>query len=393
MRENLEKYDKLITALLVIIAFIFGIGWWFAEEKSEPVYLSKIDRLMFDKDNKAPKFVLTLPDRLTLKTAEKNQDIVVDAIASKPTKQPIQENKEFSLEKLLETVPILQNLPNKTATQNLEFVELNPDLTEQTADGKSLPKISEDGEKPWIEYGKAVSTQPNFKKIAIVVSGLGFDINAINKIATAFDSEISFSFTPYNLHPQESIKKARSAGHETYVDLLLPSRDFLKEDTGPLSINPNLAPDEVTKRFQSTIGQPAPIGGLVIRDGLVNETNLQIISGLLNEAKNRGLLIVDASLDDNIEKLNIAGLARRKADLIIHKDMTKADIEKTLKKAENLAFDKGQVLIVTDSKPIALTSLYAWIKTFSPQVSYQEAKNIDISKPFALVPVSNLVVE
>ena len=53
MKNKLEKYDKLITAGLVVIAFIFGIGWWFAEEKSEPVYLSKIDRLMFDKDNKA----------------------------------------------------------------------------------------------------------------------------------------------------------------------------------------------------------------------------------------------------------------------------------------------------------------------------------------------------
>ena len=69
MKNKLEKYDKLITAGLVVIAFIFGIGWWFAEEKSEPVYLSKIDRLMFDKDNKAPRFVLTLPDKFMLKTA------------------------------------------------------------------------------------------------------------------------------------------------------------------------------------------------------------------------------------------------------------------------------------------------------------------------------------
>lgn len=73
MRENLEKYDKLITAALVIIAFVLGIGWWFAEEKSEPVYLSKIDRLMFDKDNKAPKFVLTLPDKLIAKAKNKNR--------------------------------------------------------------------------------------------------------------------------------------------------------------------------------------------------------------------------------------------------------------------------------------------------------------------------------
>ena len=48
----LEKYDKLIVFLLVIMASVLAIGWWFAEEKSAPEYSSKIDKLMFDKNNK-----------------------------------------------------------------------------------------------------------------------------------------------------------------------------------------------------------------------------------------------------------------------------------------------------------------------------------------------------
>ena len=94
-----------------------------------------------------------------------------------------------------------------------------------------------------------------------------------------------------------------------------------------------------------------------------------------------------------MSKLNINGLARRKADIVIDKDMTKDAIEEAIKKAENIAFDKGQVLIVADPKPIIIVALHSWIKTFSPQVSYEEAKTIEISKPFALVPLSNLVVE
>ena len=45
MSKNLEKYDKLVVFLLVIIASVFAVGWWFAEEKSAPQYSTKIDKL------------------------------------------------------------------------------------------------------------------------------------------------------------------------------------------------------------------------------------------------------------------------------------------------------------------------------------------------------------
>ena len=64
MSKNLEKYDKLIIFLLITIASVLAVGWWFAEERSTPEYSSKIDKLMFDKDNKSPKWVITLPDKL-----------------------------------------------------------------------------------------------------------------------------------------------------------------------------------------------------------------------------------------------------------------------------------------------------------------------------------------
>ena len=50
-------------------------------------------------------------------------------------------------------------------------------------------------------------------------------------------------------------------------------------------------------------------------------------------------------------------------------------------------------MIVADDKPLIIVKLAQWIDTFSPQLSYEEAKTVDITKPFALVPVSNLVVE
>ncbi|MBR6663266.1 MAG: hypothetical protein IKL33_00405, partial [Alphaproteobacteria bacterium] len=96
---------------------------------------------------------------------------------------------------------------------------------------------------------------------------------------------------------------------------------------------------------------------------------------------------------DVINAIKVDSLARRRADIVINKDTTPEEIDDKIKKAENIAFDKGQVLIVADDKPLIIVKLAQWIDTFSPQLSYEEAKTVDITKPFALVPVSNLVVE
>lgn len=392
MRNNLEKYDKLITAGLVIIAFVFGIGWWFAEEKSEPVYLSKIDRLMFDKDNKAPRFVLTLPDKFSQKSTPETAQIDLSGVSKEPAKNLSATEEPFSLDKLLAEVPSLFKLSSKKPSYELAQVDFNEDLVERMPDGKTLPKISTDGKRPWIEYGHSVKIQPNFKKVSIVFSGLGLDVSAVTQIAEAFDSEVSLSFTPY-ITNSAPILTARQNGHETYMDLILASKDFLKEDTGPLSINVNLPMDVNNDRFIKTINKSAPISGLIVRDGATQTSNTLIMDSLLAEIKNRGLLVIDTLSEDTLFKSKADGLARRKADIVITKDMTEEAIEKALHSAETIAFDKGQVLIVSDAKPLAVLALYNWIQTFSPQVSYEEAKAIDISKPFALVPLSNLVVE
>ena len=349
---------------------------------------------MFDKDNKAPKFVLTLPNKLVATAKEKGNKVFVDALKKIEDDDNVEnEIMDFSLEKLLASVPNLFNLPKKSNTQKLEYIDLDENLTDITSNTKKLPKISNDGRKPWSSYGNAINIQPNFKKVAIVIAGLGFDQNAINKIAEAFDSEVSMSFTPYTPKPYDAITKARASGHETYVDLLLSSRDFLKEDTGPLSINLNLSLEEALERVYTTISQPAPIGGIIIRDGVANDNNRMVISSILAEAKKRGLLVVDATSENGIDSIDVDGLARRKADIVINKDTNKETIKEYLKTAETIAFDKGQVLIVADPKPIIVVLLYNWINTFSPQISYEEAKTVEISKPFALVPLSNLVVE
>lgn len=392
MVKNLERYDKLVIVGCLIAVLVLAVGYWFAQEKSEPVYLSKIDRLMFDKNNKSPAYILTLPDKIEF--SSQKLEGAEDLFEQKAiVKADVQEEESFSLSDLIEGVPSIAKLSNKSNFVIMKHVDVLPELVEIRDDGINLPQKGNDGHRAWIEYGNTINTLPNFKKIAIVIGNLGFDGMTINKISSAFSSGVSMSFHPYLTHARDNILLARQKGHETYMDVLLASKDFLREDTGPLALNFDLDEDELFLRMHKVISKPGAIGGVIIRDGEISEANQNIATSILEEIRNRGLLMIDATASEVINAIKIDGLARRRADVVISKDMTADEIDDEIKKAENIAFDKGQVLIVTDDKPLIVVKLAQWIETFSPQLSYEEAKTVDITKPFALVPVSNLVVE
>lgn len=400
MIEKLNQYKKLIGAVFLTLLVLVGIGYLFADKKSEPVYLSKIDKLMFDDENKAPKFILTLPDYQPGKKNEvvekkpeaKEPKIEIGEIPESKPEPAKEKKKELTMDEVLATVPSVNKLGSKDPTQSLRHVNLNEKLTEINGDDR-LPKISDNGKKPWIQYGKSVKVKPNFKRVAIVVKGLGFDEGALDMINKGFASEVSFSFSPYAQNSGKKIIPVRQQGHETYVDMLLASKDFLKSDSGPMSMSLTISSDESINRLKKSLNVGAPIGGVIVNDGVADESNSEILQKLMEELKTRGLLMIDATSGNGLENISVPGLARKKANFVIEDLLDKKLINQVLKMAENMALEKGQVLIVVESKPVILTAVNDWIKTFSPQVDYKESKNAKIEKPLALVPVSNLVVE
>lgn len=356
---------------------------------------------MFDDENKAPKFILTLPDYhqpgkknevVEKKPEVKEPKIEIDKVPESKPKPAKEKKKELTMDDVLATVPSVSKLGSKDPTQSLRHINLNEKLTEINGDDR-LPKISDNGKKPWIQYGKSVKVKPNFKRVAIVVKGLGFDEGALDMINKGFASEVSFSFSPYAQNSDKKIIPVRQQGHETYVDMLLASKDFLKSDSGPMSMSLTISSDESINRLKKSLNVGAPIGGVVVNDGVADESNSEILQKLMEELKTRGLLMIDATSGNGLENISVPGLARKKANFVIEDLLDKKLINQVLKMAENMALEKGQVLIVVESKPVILTAVNDWIKTFSPQVDYKESKNTKIEKPLALVPVSNLVVE
>lgn len=375
----------LILAVLLTIAALILIGYVSAYKKSEPDFLSKIDKIMFDKKNKSPKFILTLPDKSERKKEE-----------PKSEPGPVTEIKKEAptVNDLLNAIPLLSKLTPEADLKPLPVIECVSDFVEKEG-SLMLPKISGSGTKPWMEYGRVENVQPNFRKVSVIIKNVGLDINAANVIIDSLPSNVSLSFSPYTVDAATMIKEARKKGHETYADLLLPSRDVLKSDNGPMALSLTLPIEENLARIRQTCGVNAPIGGVIINDGVADEDNEEQLKAVMEELKKRGMLAIDATSTAEISKIRPQGLARKKAEIVIEGNITPQRIKEQLQQAEKLAIDNGQVMVVAVPKPIVLNALSEWLKTFSPQLTYEQIKegNVTIEKPLALVPASNLVVE
>lgn len=208
--------------------------------------------------------------------------------------------------------------------------------------------------------------------------------------------EVSFSFSPYALDAANQIKTARTTGHETYMDLLLPSEDYLSADTGPLSMDITSSPDELVRRLKESLSVNAPLGGMIVVGGAAGIDSMGHLEKVIGEIAKRGLLLLNASGEDTVDLIKADGLARNTADIVIDESFRPEDIRDKLAAAERFARNKGIVILVAEPKPVVVLEIRRWIDSFSPQLSYSEmiAQNItEPERPFALVPLSNTVTE
>lgn len=389
MFKTLKQQQGIILAALLSIVVIVAIGYFVAVKRSEPMYRSKVDELMFDEKNKSPKYIITLPDHKQKKSemAEAEKDNKADE------KNP-EDDGLTPQQRVLSNIPVLTKLTPLENMKPLANVEIDSTLVAK--DGKYILPAKNGDKKPWLAYGKKVSVMPNFYRVAVVFKNFGIDKNGSVQIIKGLPENISFSFSPYAQELEEQVKAARKSGHETYVDLLLSSKSFLDTDTGPLAMDITASQEELINRVKKSLSINAPVGGMIVNRGDAGVDSMERLENVFKVLENMGLLMVNGSEEETIDLIRVGGLARNKADLVIDNDYTRDSIASRLKLAETIAKDKGLVVIVAEPKPLVVLEIKKWVDTFSPQLTYAEMKEQNITapeKPFALVPISNIVIE
>lgn len=389
MLKRLKQQQGIIFAAIIALAAIIAAGYFSAVKKSEPKYRNKVEEMLFEEGNKSPKYVITLPEKKSPQELKKEREKLAKVLDPKEQKEHMTPQQ-----RVLSNMPLLTKLEPIEKASPLKNIEQDPNLTEQE-ENFLLPKIN-GLDKPWSTYGYKAKVLPNFYRVAIVFKNFGIDRVGAEAIMKGLPPEVSFSFSPYALDAANQIKTARTTGHETYMDLLLPSEDYLSADTGPLSMDITSSPDELVRRLKESLSVNAPLGGMIVVGGAAGIDSMGHLEKVIGEIAKRGLLLLNASGEDTVDLIKADGLARNTADIVIDESFRPEDIRDKLAAAERFARNKGIVILVAEPKPVVVLEIRRWIDSFSPQLSYSEmiAQNItEPERPFALVPLSNTVTE
>ena len=391
--KYLNKIKQLFVIIPVLIGIMVFIGLFFANKKSEPEFASKAERIMFEIKDKSPKYVMTLPDEQSEEEAiteeqKEEQKETQDEEAPAPRKTNNEKLSELD-------IPFIAKLPMRETTEVLDYIEPLENLLSEDESGIKLPQP--DGlVKPWEAYGRRVNIMPMFKKVVVVIKNIGPNRGNADVISDRLPSDVSLSFSPYATDLVAQIKKARENGHETYLDMLLPSPDFSAADFGPQALNFMQSPEENIKLLEKQLSKNIAVGGFTIIDGIDDEAYNPYFQSIMTMLQQRGLLLFDATHGLTIGNNNVSGLDRVRADIIIDSDFERQNIRDKLALAEQQALRNGNVVIVSEPKPVAVLEIAAWLNTFSKQLSYEEMKTQNVTsfeKPLILVPLSNLAGE
>lgn len=387
--KYLNKIKQLFVIIPVVIVTMLVAGLFFASKKSQPEFSSKAERIMFETKNQSPKYVITLPEEKTQKPVEKEPEEVT-------TPPAVEEKNKTNNEKLNELViPFLSQLPAVEGQTPLKQVMPDSSLLEDEGATKGLP-VRYGNLKAWEVYGRKVQVMPMFNKVAVVIKNMGLSKLNSELIIAKVPENVSLSFSPYSYSLPDLIKKARESGHETYLDMLLPSRSYLLEDSGDYALDFAKDSSENVKMLERLLHGDFAVGGFTLRDGVDDEKYAAQFLAVMKMLEKRGLLLFDATHGETVNQNNVAGLDRVKADVVIDENFSKDSIVERLKTAENLARRNGNVVVAVDPKPVAVLAVVEWLSTFSKQLSYAEMKAQNVTsfeRPFVLVPLSNMAVE
>lgn len=254
-----------------------------------------------------------------------------------------------------------------------------PDLAliEQGSQGP-LPKVGEDGRRPWQVYARPFDEGDARPRIAVIITGLGLSRAATEAAISLLPGEVTLAFDPYATGLGDWVRLARQAGHEVLISLPMESAAFPVHDSGPQSLMTWLDPAENLNRLEFVLSRLSGYVGVVTVMGSKFTTTETHLRPILEVLKARGLLIVDGGKAPKTLVPRIAteiGLPRALSNMVLDTVASRVAIDGKLAKLEALARKHAAAVATATPYPVSVERLVAWAATL-------EGKNL------VLAPVS-----
>ncbi len=233
-----------------------------------------------------------------------------------------------------------------------------PEFSEKLGD-YILPKISDDGQKPWQYYAKPFAENEK-PVIAVIVHGLGLG-RLTTENALNLNSNFTLSFSSYAKNTQMWGDHARNIGHEILLDLPQETQNYPADDPGPFGLLNSLDKATNIARLHWVMNRVAGFVGFLQPNNPAPQSADMLEA--FSELPNRGLFLIEAPTDkpeillQNQKKMGLTHLAySQEIDAIL----SEADIKKELAKLVEKAKQQGHVIAIARPYPLTIKMLNEW---------------------------------
>jgi uncharacterized protein len=309
------------------------------------------------------------------------------ATARSTSNDPVQSAKDMEAEAGVTVFRPGSDAPGSVVIRIAEPVTVklapSPDkrLVERSRHGQ-LPKTGDDGSTSAQLYARPVGQSPVAKptgRIAILVGGMGISQSATADAISRLPGPVSLAFAPYGAELERNVAKARSDGHEVFLQVPMEPFDYPDNDPGPHTLLTGPKAAENLERLHWTLARFSGYVGIVNFMGGRFTADESALFPMLKEIAGRGLMIVDDGSSQRSLMANAATSVRAptvKADLVLDAVIQPQAIDRELAKIEQLARERGIVVASATALPMTVERITRWAKTL-------EAKGL------VLVPVSS----
>lgn len=298
----------------------------------------------------------------------RNANSVAGANARMPDSQSITVGPEIAVEELdsalAQTEPTA--LDDDAPAEPDAFGTL-PKLVESTEFGP-LPQTAKDGETPFAAYSRPSVTQASAggkPLIAIVVTGLGLNIDGTLAAISQLPDTVTLAFAPYGKNVERTVGTARSEGHEVFLEVPLEPFDYPDNDPGPDTLLTGQAPRENMEKLYRVMGKFSGYAGLINNMGARFTASAADFGPMIEELGTRGLGYLDdgtsnRSLAPQLAKANGVPFAR--AAMTLDANPARAPILAKLAELEQKAREDGSAIGLVAALPVSVETVAEWAR-------------------------------
>lgn len=237
-----------------------------------------------------------------------------------------------------------------------------PGLFEESKHGR-LPRIAEDGRKPWQVYARPFPPSERRPRIAIVMADMGLSGVTTGNAIQRLPPTVTLAFVPQAERLDNWVERARTKGHEVMLALPMEPIDFPRSDPGPNALLTGLPADRNLERLSMGLGKVAGYVGVTSTTGSKFTGSADALKPVMEALKARGLLFVDARVNPRSVAAATAqqvGVPGAFVDRVIDRDLSRGAIDDQLRELETLAKQQGAAVGLALPYPSTIERINLW---------------------------------